>query len=511
MSARTVVTVVLAPVLLLLISGGLVGAGSPSGAATAHPIAAAPQVSPQTKSCGSGFHKVVCQGAQAACALNPACAAGSVIADPKKRHAAVKGIKEGAKAVVNPAGVLKDWVAANGPDAWAKDVAKWSAGLLSKIQTKLLDSTHPHLMTQWLSLRYGAAWLLGIILMAFAHIRAIAGMASATPEAREAVEDATQWSAGYMVGVTIAPVILMSLVDVAWSMARAMGDASAADQKSAITHYIHLLNGMQDPNTELTGGVISLFVFAGAIGFGAFIALIELTIGQYGFYLLAIMLPLVGGLAVFPKWRRPFYMVLGTLVAIILAPPALFFCYWVFWGGAAHEKDTFSLLTYLAVVGLVTASAPVVLMFVIPMLAPQMGAGAVAAGSTHVRNLGTAAARVADRQSRRFSSTGRRGSGSNRGSQNRSTQSGKKTESTESTSKANESNGQGQKQKKAPDQRGQQQSNQPPPNGGGGGARNERNEQGGRSNRDGRNGNDNGGPGDGPSDRRGGRDDEDRR
>lgn len=382
----------------LVLSGAGSAAAAPS--TTVETVAPAAVVTaPQSNICGrlGKACEAAQKGAEAACNTVVACAA---VTHPE-------AVANGAKTIANPGGALKDWVVENGPEAWAKSAATGSAQLLAKIQSKLLKATKPELFTDWLSVPYGASWLLGICAAAFAQARAIAGMASASPEAREAVRDATVWSAGYMVAVTIAPIILMSLVDLTWTLARQMGDASQPAASSAISNYIEMLNGIDDPDTQITGGVISLFLFAGLIFLGAATALIELTIGEYGFYILAILLPFVGGLAVFPRWRKPFWMVIGGLVAVLLAPPALFLCYWVFWGGAAGTTGTLNLLTYMAVVGLLTAMAPIALMFVVPMLAPAMGGGAVAAASSHIRRTGTVSSQIATRQSRRMAMTTR--------------------------------------------------------------------------------------------------------
>jgi hypothetical protein len=313
-------------------------------------------------------------------------------------------------------GALKNWVAENGPQAWAKSVALSSSSLLAKLQKKLLEVSKPNLMQDALSVPYGVAWMFGIIFAAFAQLRAVAGMANATPEAREAVRDATSWSAFYVVGVSAIPVLLMGLVDLSWLAADKFGMASREAAANAITTFIDMLNNLSDPDQQIAGGVISLLGFGLMIWVGAALAIVELVIAKFGFYVLACALPLFAGVAVFPSWRRPFYAVIGTITAIIITPMVLFFTYWIFWSTVGLDSaDAFEMLLYMAVVGLIVSMAPLALAFLLPMLIPA-GSGAAAAASMKVRQVGGAGGRAASRQTSRMLQSGRRNPGGNRSS-----------------------------------------------------------------------------------------------
>jgi hypothetical protein len=144
----------------------------------------------------------------------------------------------------------------------------------------------------------------------------------------------------------------------------------------------------------------------------ALAALIELQVANFGLYVLTLLAPVLGGLAVYPQWRRPLSIVLGGLVAVMLTPAVLFFAYWVMWGAAAGVgreapgAGRFGLMMFVMTASIVAVFVPVLVGMMMPLLVGHHADHGLRESTQAIHRAGRATRGFAQTQSARMQRLG---------------------------------------------------------------------------------------------------------
>ncbi len=311
---------------------------------------------------------------------------------------------------------LKQFTPAGIVDEWAKSAAVGSTELLATLQKQLLDSTKPELRgADWWGSRYAVCYALGLVVMAFSLTAAMGRLARGGPEAALLAREAMSRAVLYVPVVVAMPALVMIGVDAVNALAHWFGTETAPEAGSAIKVYVDTMAEMNDVG-GLSGGALTLLVFAGIIFLAAVVALFELAFAGFAVYLLTLLFPILAGLAVNPRWRGAAFKLMGGLAGALLTPAALFFGFWVLWGAFGGSRaaepgaDRFGLLVFVAVGTIACVSAPIVLGMVVGNLIAGGGHDTMA-GSRAVRTAAPTPGAVTQSTVRALTLMGRRGGG----------------------------------------------------------------------------------------------------
>ena len=315
-------------------------------------------------------------------------------------------------AVLNPGGALKELAMdkfnpANMIEEWAKTIGESSASLLSQMQKIMLTASQPNLANKWFNAQYLAMLGIGIVLAAFALVRATAAMAHGGPEAVLLARSVFNATALYIPVVACAPLVIDTLVQIVYGLAQWFGGKASATGGDAITAYLTTLAGLEDPSDSLVGGVLSLLVVAGATFLAALVGLFELMVATLGVYLLTLLLPPLVALGVYPPWRNKAWGVAGALVGVAFVPPVLFLAYWTVWGAFDEfatkdlgPMESLGTLAFVCVATLAAVLSPLVVGYMLAHVVPDSSPSGHArlVGGTGIAAAG--AARTGARMSR---------------------------------------------------------------------------------------------------------------
>lgn len=286
-------------------------------------------------------------------------------------------------AVLDPGGALKKaamdkFNPANMIEEWAKTIGESSASLLSQMQKIMLSASQPNLANKWFNAEYLVMLGLGIILAAFALVRATAALARGGPEAVLLARSVFNATVLYIPVVACAPLVIDTLVQITYGLAQWFGGKASTSGGDAITAYLTTLAQLDDPADSLVGGVLSLLVIAGATFLGALVGLFELMIATLGVYLLTLLLPPLIALGVYPPWRSKAWGVAGALVGVAFVPPVLFLAYWTVWGAFEEfagkdlgTMESLGTLAFVCVATLAAVLAPLVVGYLLAHVVPD--------------------------------------------------------------------------------------------------------------------------------------------
>lgn len=333
---------------------------------------------------------------------------GDILLDP------ASGLKKLAMDKFNPANMIEEW---------AKTIGESSASLLSQMQKIMLSASKPNLANKWFNAEYLVMLGLGIILAAFALVRATAALARGGPEAVLLARSVFNATVLYIPVVACAPLVIDTLVQITYGLAQWFGVKASASGGDAITAYLTTLANLDDPSDTLVGGVLSLLVIAGATFLGALVGLFELMVATLGVYLLTLLLPPLIALGVYPPWRNKAWGVAGALVGVAFVPPVLFLAYWTVWGAFEEfggtklgTMESLGTLAFVCVATLAAVLAPLVVGYLLAHVVPDGNHGGHTrlVGGTGIAAAG--AARTGARMSRMATARAvGRGSGGNGG------------------------------------------------------------------------------------------------
>jgi hypothetical protein len=314
--------------------------------------------------------------------------------------------------LINPTGGLKKLAMdkfnpANMIEEWAKTIGESSASLLSKTQEIMLTASKPNLANGWFNAEYLVMLGLGIILAAFALVRATAALARGGPEAVLLARSVFNATVLYIPVVACVPLVIDTLVQIVYGLADWFGAKASTAGGDAITAYLTTLAGIDDPADSIVGGVLSLLVIGGITFLGALIGLFELMVATLGVYLLTLLLPPLIALGVYPPWRSKAWGVAGALVGVSFVPPVLFLAYWTVWGAFNEFADkklgsleALGTLSFVCVATLAAVLSPLVVGYLLAHVVPD------GSSSGHTRLVGgtgiaaAGAARTGARMSR---------------------------------------------------------------------------------------------------------------
>ena len=326
-------------------------------------------------------------------------------------NSGLETLKEAATmAGFNPANMIEEW---------AKTIGESSMSLLQQMQKIMLTASTPDLANTWFNGQYLVMLGLGIILAAFALVRATVAMARGGPDAVLLARSVFNATVLYLPIVACLPLAIDTLVQIVYGLAKFFGTKASTTGGDAITAYLTTLGDPKfDAGTSLVGGVMSLLVIAGATFLGALIGLFELMISTLGVYLLTLLLPPLIALGVYPPWRTKAWGVGGALVGVAFVPPVLFLAYWTVWGAFAEfaaqdlgAMESLATLAFVCVATLAAVLSPLVVGYLIAHVVPDGsssghtrmvgGAGIAAAGAarTGMRMTRMASARAVGRGS----------------------------------------------------------------------------------------------------------------
>lgn len=320
-------------------------------------------------------------------------------------------------------------------EEWAKTIGESSMSLLKQMQKIMLTSSKPNLANKWFNAEYLVMLGLGMILAAFALVRATAAMAHGGPEAVLLARSVFNATALYIPIVACVPLVIDTLVQIVYALAQFFGGKASATSGGAITAYLTTLGDPKfDAGHSLVGGVMSLLVIAGATFLGALVGLFELMVASLGVYLLSLLLPPLIALGVYPPWRTKAWGVGGALLGVMFVPPVLFVAYWTVWGAFDEfagkdlgDMESLGTLAFVCVATLAAVLAPLVVGYLLAHVVPDGnhgghtrlvgGTGIAAAGAarTGARMSRMATARAAGRGSGSGSATGGRMNGGRAG------------------------------------------------------------------------------------------------
>jgi hypothetical protein len=314
-------------------------------------------------------------------------------------------------------GVLEAYNPKNLIEAWAVAAAQSSAEFLAKIQEMLLELSQPDFTSGWFTKQYGVTFGIGMVLMVFAMMAAITRVGRGGPEALAVLRDSSISAVLYVPAVLVTPFLLSTLSEAAYALAAWFGQDATANASSAVQWYVQALAEMKNPADGLVGGVLSLLLLAGMTFLAGLLSLIELTIASYGQYIVTLLLPAIGALAIYPPWRHLARRLLGLLAGLMLTPVVLFLAFWVMWGAAAGlgqlqpGADRFTGMLMVAVAAVVAALAPLALGHFLPMFGAGDASTAHAALSSGATRGTTDFARAQSARLRRLTATRGGGAG----------------------------------------------------------------------------------------------------
>lgn len=270
------------------------------------------------------------------------------------------------------------------PGQWGKASGQGAQGLADyaaeKIQKRLDE--HWSFSAGWLGL-YSIMVALGIVLAVAAIMVASARLASSTVEGR------TVFAKGILRLLLLLPVCLAIPVVVqlgsntGWGLAEGflvMGWQEVKDQLD----WIVGLFGVGTLGTWLLPGGPAIVIAAAGMIIAAILGiLVELAAAEFLQYALALLLPIVIGASVNPRWAGGLRKVVAALVGAMLAPAAMAFIFTVVWSTVVpSDVDRLWRIVIFAVGVFVSLIAPyaaaMLLQYVLSSFGAWRGAGAEA-------------------------------------------------------------------------------------------------------------------------------------
>jgi hypothetical protein len=324
---------------------------------------AAPQAAPLA---GSVLCSMFPEGSSQRTACETAAAVGKDIAFPGS------GLASQVFRDFTPTGIIEDW---------ATGLAQGSASMLEGMQLMLLGATMPDLSDPWFRSAYAITFGLGLVATAFALLGAASQMAAGGDPTRRPDVIETVRSAGLRMGlfvpmVVLLPFLVSMLSNLSYRMAATFGAEANKDASNAIEWYVTTLANAGSPDEVVIGGALGLMFMSGVVFIAAFTALVELTIAEFGLYLVLLIMPVLLALGVNPKWRRGASMAGGALAGILLVPVLIFFSFWVLWGMVAIPQaedagpmEVFRGLLLIGAGALLAVAVPVLIGVLLPYLA----------------------------------------------------------------------------------------------------------------------------------------------
>lgn len=289
-------------------------------------------------------------------------------------------------------------------ESWAQAAAQGSVSVLAKIQTWQDKVSRPAFDAQWWRQQYAVMFGLSLILFGFLLVVVVAriGGPQGSVSAAQLIRDSGLRLWFVPAVLAVGPVVLAMLqggvAELGTSFAQQSGDGAYSATGDFLTKMASVRGGFD----AFGGAILALLILLGIMVFSVAV-LIEVAVASWGLNLLGLVVPLALVMHVYPPWRRPLARVAGLMLGLMFAPVAVSFVYWAFWSTGANlgdGADLFGTALYVLVGSFLLAVAPVLLMWLFPLVLP--GAGSAGASGTVARTVAVAEPRAVSRLSGHF-------------------------------------------------------------------------------------------------------------
>lgn len=366
-----------AVLLAVLIALGIVGGSSASSASSASTVSSASSAGVRTAE----------PDIPALCTANPS--ACTVMTEPTggaEDAPATGSIDDATQGIVSPTVETQNTLAAineftpeNAVESWAQAAAEGAVSILGKVSVWQDKVKRPAFDSTWWQQQYAIMFGLSLMLFAFLLVVVVAkvGGPDGSVSAAQLLRDSGLKVWLVPVILALAPVILAMVQGGAAELAKTFARESGDDASNATSDFLQKMTALSTGFDAFGGAILALLILLGILVFSVAL-LIEVALASWGLNILGLVIPIAVVMHIYPPWRRPLARIIGLMLGLLFTPVAVNFVYWTFWSttsNLADGLDLFGISLFVLIGSLLLASAPLLTMWLFPMVVPASGRG----------------------------------------------------------------------------------------------------------------------------------------